>query len=184
MTTPTNPLNYLPQRMQSDRLQYPGLLPDETLVLRAWLKINEAQFDRFDYNVRIGPAYVSKVPLSPDVQRNANLLHQLRLDAVGWKGVDNSLLPYSIEHPSEVYAVFPSAAATIIDAKRRATNAAIGQVLTYRDNWMSENPQCVTPDLLIVCATYAPNIVPSLLAAQIQLNTVSPDFSLLRNKKP
>ncbi len=184
MTTPPNPLVYLPQRMQSDRLKYPGLIPAETVVLRAWLKTNEALFVRFDYNVRLGPPYVSPTPLSPAVQRNADLLHQLRLDAVGWNGIENASLPAHIEHPREVYDLFPQASATIIDAKRRATNAAIGQILSYRDNWMSENPQCNPPDLLLVCHTYAPNITPSLLANRIQLNTITADFTILRNRKP
>jgi hypothetical protein len=184
MTTPPNPLVYLPQRMQADRLKFPGLIPAETVVIRAWLKLNEAQFDRFDYNLRVGPAYVSPTPLSPAVQRNADLLHQLRIDAVGWKGIDNSILPPRIASAKEVYDVFPGALATIIDAKRRATNAAIGQILTYRDNWVSEFPSAVPPDLLLVCSTYTPNITPSLLSHRIQLNTVQADFSILRPRKP
>lgn len=185
MGTPqTNPLVYLPQRLQSERLKYPGLLSDETLVLRAWLKINEAQFDAFDYNLRVGPEYVSKTPLTPDVQRAANLLHQLRIDAVGWRGVDPSLLPSFYEYPKTVYDLFPSAVATIIEAKRRATNYAVGRIVTYRDNWTHEYPDAAPPDLLICCATYSPTITPSLLANRIQLNTVTVDFSILRPVKP
>jgi len=184
MTTPPNPLVYLPQRMQSARLKYPGLISEEILVLQAWLKVNEATFDRFDYNVRIGPDYVSSVPLSPEVQRNANLLHKLRIDAVGWRGVSNDLLPTSIASPAEVYRVFPSALATIIDAKRRATNRVIGQLLTYRDNWVAENPEAATPDLVCTCATYSNSILASVAQHGIQLNVVAVDFSLLRPKKP
>lgn len=173
----------LPQRMQSDRLKFPGMTPAEILVLKAWLKINEAQFDRFDYNVRIGPDYVSPTPLTPDVQRNANLLHKLRLDAVGWRGVDNALLPKLIESPSEIYKLFPQALAVIIDAKRRATTGHVGQLINYRDVWVSENPQNAPPDLVLACATYQPALVPSALAHNIQVNTVSVDFTILRPQK-
>ncbi len=184
MTTPPNPLVYLPQRMQSARLKYPGLISEEILVLQAWLKVNEASFDRFDYNVRIGPDYVSSVPLTPEVQRNANLLHKLRIDAVGWRGVSNDVLPLSIDHPKQVYDVFPGALATIIDAKRRATNRVIGQLLTYSDNWRAENPEAVTPDLVCTCATYSNSILASVAQHGIQLNVVEVSFSLLRPKKP
>lgn len=184
MTTPPNPLIYLPQRMQSARLKYPGLISEEILVLQAWLKANETQFDRFDYNVRIGPDYVSSVPLSPEVQRNANLLHKLRMDAIGWRGVSSDALPLSIESPAQVYDLFPSALATIIDAKRRATNRVIGQLLTYRDNWTQENPEAAIPDLVCTCATYSNSILASVAQHGIQLNVVQVDFSLLRPRKP
>jgi hypothetical protein len=184
MSTPQNPLVYLPQRMQSARLRYPGLISEEILVLQAWLKLNESHFDRFDYNVRVGPDYVSPTPLSPEVQRAANLLHKLRIDAIGWRGVANAELPERIDHPSQVYALFPSALATIIDAKRRATNRVIGQLLTYRDNWMQENPDAATPDLVCACATYAPSILASVQANGIQLNVLAVDFSILRPRKP
>jgi hypothetical protein len=184
LSAPPNPLVYLPQRMQSARLKYPGLISEEILVLSAWLKVNESHFNRFDYNVRIGPDYVSSVPLSPEVQRNANLLHKLRIDAVGWHGVSNDVLPLSIDNPKQVYDLFPSALATIIDAKRRATNRVIGQLLTYRDNWMQENPQAATPDLVCTCATYSNSILASVAQHGIQLNVVPVDFSLLRPRKP
>jgi hypothetical protein len=184
VTTPANPLVYLPQRMASARLKYPGLISEEILVLSAWLKVNEAQFAHFDYNVKIGPDYVSDVPLSPEVQRDANFLHKLRIDAVAWRGVVEEMLPPIITHPSQVYALFPSALATIIDAKRRATNKVIGQLINYRDLWRVENPEAATPDLVCVCATYSATILPSVAAQNIQLNVLAVDFSPLRPRKP
>jgi hypothetical protein len=184
MSAPPNPLVYLPQRMASARLKYPGLISEEIPVLSAWLKVNEAQFAHFDYNVRIGPDYVSDVPLTPEVQRDANLLHKLRIDAVAWRGVVESLLPPIITHPSQVYALFPSALATIIDAKRRATNRVIGQLINYRDIWREENPEAATPDLVCACATYSPSILASVRAQGIQLNVLAVDFSILRPRKP
>lgn len=184
MSAPQNPLVYLPQRFASRRAKFPGLISEEILVLEAWLKLNAATFDRFDYNVRIGPDYVSPVPLDAAVQRDANLLHKLRIDAVGWRGVDNSRLPPRIEHPREVYSLFPSALATIIDAKRRATNRVIGQLIAYRDNWTQENAEAATPDLVCTCASYAPSILASVHQQNIQLNVVAVDFTPLRPVKP
>lgn len=184
MTTPQNPLIYLPQRFAARRLKIPGMISEEILVFEAWAAINGAQFVRFDHNVRVGPDYVSPTPLSPAVQRDANLLHKLRIDAVGWRAVDNSRLPAAITHPSEVYALFPSALATIIDAKRRATNRVIGQLIAYRDIWREENPEAPTPDMVCACATFAPSILASVHAQNIQLNVVAVDFSPLRPQKP
>ena len=184
MSAPQNPLVYLPQRFAPRRAKLPGMISEEILVFEAWVQVNGSQFVRFDHNVRVGPDYVSPVPLTPEVQRLANLLHKLRIDAVGWRGVDNSLLPFTITHPSEVYALFPSALATIIDAKRRATNRVIGQLINYRDLWRAENPEAATPDLVCACATYSPSILASVHAQRIQLNVVSVNFAPLRPVKP
>ena len=188
-STPTTVGNAA-QRLQSLRLRYPGLLPEETLVLRAWLTLNEAQFDRFDYNVRIGPDQDpgpidprTGIKLSDAVRRDAILSQKLRIDAVGWRGVSNDVLPPSIDTPSQVYALFPSALATIIEVKRRATASAVGQLLTYWHMWITENPDAAQPDLLLVCNTYTPNIVPALKNDGIQLNTVAVDFSILKPVK-
>jgi hypothetical protein len=184
MSTPQNPLVYLPQRFAARRAMLPGMISEEILVFEAWALVNGAQFDRFDHNVRVGPDYVSPVPLSPEVQRDANLLHKLRIDAVGWRGVDNSRLPLTIDHPSQVYALFPSALATIIDAKRRATNRVIGQLIAYRDIWREENPEAATPDMVCACATFSPSILASVHAQGIQLNVVAVNFTPLRPVKP
>jgi len=45
------------QLLQSERFKYPGLLPREIIVLRAWLRLREKDYDRFDYNVRIGTGF-------------------------------------------------------------------------------------------------------------------------------
>jgi hypothetical protein len=184
MNTPQNPLIYLPQRFAPRRLKIPGMISEEILVFEAWAAMNGATFERFDHNIRVGPDYVSPVPLTPEVQRDANLLHKLRIDAVGWRGIDNALLPATIDHPSQVYALFPSALATIIDAKRRATNRVIGQLIAYRDIWREENPEAATPDMVCACATYSPSILASVHAQGIQLNVVAVNFSPLRPVKP
>lgn len=168
------------QRLQSERLKYPGLNPSEIPVMQAWLKINEARFARFDYNVRIGPKQDPGPQFSEATRRSTILNGQLRLDGVFWTGVDNSYLPPQIEHPSEVYAVFPAALALIIETERRATNRTVGDMLIYRDMWATENPNSVKPDLVIACVTYTPNIVPAVMNNGIQINTVRADFSILR----
>jgi hypothetical protein len=170
------------QRLESERLKYPGVHPDEVLILRSWLATNQKNWTRFDYNVRIGPENDPGPAFSADVRRCSILIHALRLDAVGWRGVQNDLLPPEITRPGEVYKLFPSAVATIVEVKRRATPSVVGQIVTYRDMWAAEYPNAVPPDLVIACATYTDNIAPTLMANRIQLNTLAVDFSQLSSR--
>ena len=166
-------------RLQSDRLKYPGLLPEETIVLRAWLVQNQQTFDRFDYNFHIGPDQDPGPQYSEATRKSVIAIMKSRIDAVGWRGVQNSLLPVNAESPTEIYALFPSALATIIEVKRRATNTAIGQILSYWHLWQEQFPQGPKPDMVLVCNTYSPNIIPAIRANGIQLNTVSANFTIL-----
>ncbi len=43
------------QRFAGDRATYPGMQVAEILVWRAFLAANGASYDRFDYNVYLGP---------------------------------------------------------------------------------------------------------------------------------
>jgi|SRR5271156_6533847 len=146
------------QRLQSDRLKFPGMLPAEVVVFKAWLVLHEAEYERFDYNVRIG-AGVDPGPSVPQYWRDLALAStQLRMDAVGWNG----------------------AQPTIIEVKRRATPANIGQLLTYAAVWAVDNPNSPKPILRLVANSYQPNIVGIANTSGIALDQVDADFSILR----
>ncbi len=108
----------LAQRLESERLRYPGLLPEEILVLRARLNLHQSEYDKFDYNLRIGQGIDPGEAYTPEVRKQAILNTQLRIDAVGYKGLQ----------------------ATIIEVKRRATPSNVGQLLTYLSVWRIEFP--------------------------------------------
>ena len=98
----------LAQRMQADRLRFPGMLPREILIFKTWLAQHEAEYDRFDYNFRIG-AGQDPGPTWPDYIRKCAIENsQLRIDALAWK----------------------ANAPTIIEVKDRAGASALGQLLT------------------------------------------------------
>jgi hypothetical protein len=151
----------LAQRLESERLKYPGLLPEEILVLRAWLALHQGEYDRFDYNMRIGQGIDPGAAYSAEVRKQAVMNTQLRIDAVAWKGTQPS----------------------IIEVKRRTTPSNVGQILTYDSVWRQEFPGGPAPILRLVCNTFAPHILPRVREANIFLDVVTVDFSGLKSPR-
>lgn len=165
------------QHFQADRLKFPGLLPEEILVMRAWLAIHEGEYDAFDYNVRIGVGDDPGPSFSAPARASAIANSKLRVDAVGWRGVAGFVSPSDSYSPSVVYGRFPQAQATLIEAKRRAATGAVTQISTYFHLWVSEFPAAPQPSLVLACALFSPTIVPALQRAGIRLDQVAVDFS-------
>lgn len=170
----------LAQRMEADRRKYPALLPDEVLVLRAWLRLHELEYDtlplwwlereaayppphplitdRFDYNVRIGQGTDPGPSFTPNIRRDNILNTQLRLDALAFRG----------------------GVPTIIEVKRRAGPSNVGQLLTYGAAWRQEFTTRPDPHLILLCADCGSNILPIVREAGIDLQKVQVDFSPLK----
>jgi hypothetical protein len=144
--------------MQQDRLRFPGMLPREILIFKNWLKLHEAEYDRFDYNFRIG-AGSDPGPTWPDeIRRCAIMNTQLRLDAVAWKGN----------------------APTIIEVKDRAGASAIGQLVTYEAVWIKDNPQGPAPQCILVTNRLQLNMGPVIQKAGLRCDVVECDFTSLK----
>jgi hypothetical protein len=169
------------QRLESELLKYPGMQADETLVWRTWAAANQQNYDRFDHNIRLGPGVDPGPSFLPQVRKGAILNSQLRLDSVGWTGIDNSILPAVITSPKQVYDLFPSAQAEIMEVKRRATSSAIGEVSTHFHLWVQEFPDNPIPLLRIICAGYSNGILAAVKANKITLDVVAVNFSMLSN---
>jgi len=167
------------QRLEAELLKYPGMQADETLVWRTWAALHQTEYDRFDHNIRLGQGVDPGPAYLPQVRKGAILNSQLRLDSVGWKGIDNSMLPAQITSPATVYDLFPSAQAEIMEVKRRATSSAIGEVSTHYHLWVEEFPDAPRPLLRIVCAGYAQGILAAVKANAITLDVVAVNFSIL-----
>jgi hypothetical protein len=145
------------QRLESERALYPAMQVDEILVWRKWLQLHQAEYDRFDYNVRIGTG-VDPGPAFPDnIRKMAIAIRSLRLDAVGYKG----------------------AAPTIFEVKRRAGPENVGQLLTYRAVWEAQQLSEVAPALVLVASDTSTHILPVVQQSGIQLVLVPTDFSFL-----
>src|SRR6266436_1515127 len=126
------------QRLESERALYPAMQVDEILVWRNWLKLHQAEYDRFDYNVRIGTGVDPGPAFPQNIRDMAIAIRSLRLDAVGWQ----------------------SAAATIFEVKRRAGPENVGQLLTYRAVWESQQLSAAAPTLVLVCSDLIQHILP------------------------
>jgi hypothetical protein len=153
------PMSTPAQRLQADRLKFPGLLPEETLVLRAWLVLHESEYDRFDYNMRIGQGIDPGPAYTPEVRKQNIDNTQLRIDAVAFKGQQ----------------------ATIIEVKRRATASNVGQLLTYDSVWRKQFTGQPSPILRLVVNTFSHHILARVTEAGIHLDVVQVDFSGLKS---
>ena len=178
MSTPLIP--GVAQQFESDRLKFPAMLPEETLVMRAWLALYQHLYDAFDYNTRIGSGDVPPNVANESVIRDAVLNSQLRIDAIGWQGIVGYKSLDGTYRPADVYALFPNARATIIEVKRRAATAGTNAIISYKHLWADEWGNFPAPSLILACATYSNTIVPVLRAQGILLNVVAVDFSSLK----
>lgn len=167
------------QRLESDLQKYPGMLVDETVVWRAWALIHQAEYDRFDHNLRLGPGHDPGPAFLPSVRKAEVLNSQMRIDSVGWQGIENRILPGIIPGPEGVYDLFPSAIATIFEVKRRATLQAVGEILGHFHAWVDEFPSQPQPRLMLVCSSYAQTILPVTRGQNIAVDIVQANFSIL-----
>lgn len=145
------------QKLQSERLKYPGLLPREIIVLRNWLKLHESEYTRFDYNVRLGSGDDPGPSWPDNIRQMAIMNTQKRADAVGWQG----------NQP------------TIIEVKDRATFAAIGQLAGYYALWHDSFSESPDPKLKLVCNRFQSDILAVVQFHGISLDVVEADFSEL-----
>lgn len=148
------------QRLQADRDKFPGLLPREILVLKAWLKMHEAEYDSFDYNVRIGQGHDPGAGWPEELRQMAIMNSQKRLDAVAWK----------------------SGQPTIVEVKDRATLSAVGQISMYLHLYVVDYSDGPTPKLLIVANRASADMAPLLQATGVELNLVQVDYSVLAGR--
>jgi len=111
-----------------------GMIPAEAALLTAWITKHWSQFDRVEYNVRVGHGIIQDTT-SPDFAQQAALANsQRRIDAMVWRGKDP----------------------TIVEVKVRGSLWALGQLLGYRQLWLRDNPN-VYPGIIMLCGSIDPD---------------------------
>lgn len=119
--------------------------------MRLWLRDHESEFDRFDYNVRLGPGRDPGADYPEYVRKTAILSSQMRLDCVAWRG----------DRP------------TILELKGFALPTAVQQLALYGAVWNAEHPAATYEALLLVCAGSAPGVTETAAAANITVQVVN-----------
>ena len=147
------------QRMEVDRHKFPGMAPREVIIFKAWLALHQHEYDRFEYNVRVGNG-IDPGPQYPAIYRQQYIQNtQKRIDVVAWQ----------------------STAPTIIEVKDRATASCMSQILTYSALWPITFPQTPAPKLLLVTNRVSADMPLVLDKSGISLDIVAADFSSLAN---
>lgn len=157
-TTPPLP-QYLPQRMEADRKKFPGMAPREIIIFKNWLGLYQQNYDRFDYNVRLGSGFDPGPDVEDALRKQWIMNTQKRADAVAYKGNQ----------------------ATLIEVKDRFGFSAMGQLLGYFPLYVAAHPSDPKPLMLAVSNRFVGDIVPALTQHGIEINTVGADFGVLRN---
>lgn len=104
------------------------MLPQDIRIWDRFLLAFEKEYDRFDYDVRVGPLPPNLPDLPPNLQPLVDALYRLRIDVVAWKG----------DQP------------TIIEVKPNAGLSCLGQLLTYNYFWRKEKKSRKKPILMAV----------------------------------
>ncbi len=134
----------------SDRDRFPGLLPVEVAILRPWLAKHEKEYDRFDFNVRVGAGFDPGPTWDVATRGMAVANSQKRIDAVGYQGTQP----------------------TIIEVKERAGTSALGALLTYAHLFAMQFRGLAAPKLLLVTNRLQPDMEGPLRAVGIAVELV------------
>jgi hypothetical protein len=168
------------QRLESERLRYPAMLPREIIVWRNWLKAHESEYSFFAYNVRVGQGYDPGESVQPSIRRQAILNSQKRIDAVGWKGGHVAPAPPPDTLIPEAFLPVLDGEPTLFEVKDRLTASGIGQLFTYEVLWSLSFPTAPKPKIALVANRLAEDVAPILAKYSVTLYLVEADFSELR----
>ncbi len=122
--------------IQIRRVKYPHMMKQEIITWKKFLKIYGHNFAKYRYDVHVGKG-VGRIPgFTTILQDMAVRLTQKRIDVVAARG-------------AETY---------IIEIKDRASMAAIGQLLTYRELYERRYGTGRISGLIIVAESVDPDI--------------------------
>ena len=100
----------------------------ETGITKDWLLAHGEEYDRFEFNLRVGQGTAPNPEHLPGVQKSTAFSTRKRIDVVAWRG----------EQP------------TIVEVRERITPEVVGKIMTYRQLFMEDFPDTAEPLLLAV----------------------------------
>lgn len=110
---------------------FPGMAVLEGEILRRWLSAHYNDYDRVEFNVRLGDGEEWPDHFDDALRAQGRASTQKRADLVAWKD----------DQP------------TIVEVKRRIGFGALGQLLGYRVLWGKTYPDAPVPALIAVGET-------------------------------
>ncbi len=125
--------------------QLPALTPIESAVARAWLIAHQAEYDRVEFNVRLGDGIQLPPGASDFMQRFARAATTKRADMILYSGL----------------------VATIVEVKIRIGASALGQLQTYRLLLQQARPDLTAVNMIAAGQTIEPDISSILAGAAI-----------------
>ena len=123
----------------------------ESRVFRSWLALHGQEFDRFEFNVRLGEGVDPGPDADESLKRHARANWTKRADAMAWKGDD----------------------VTILEVKIRCGLGALGQLIGYRSLYVREFPQVRFINLLVVCVRVDKDVIAALKDNGVGLEVVA-----------
>jgi|GEM_PF-3101849 len=124
------------------RKHFPERTDGESLVIRAYLLEHLGEFDSIVFSKRIGRGVPPNPDHLPAVQANTVFSSMLRVDILAYRG----------------------AKPVLIEVKQFVDPKALGQILTYRHEFLAAFPDAPEPELVVVGRTASENAVPALTA--------------------
>lgn len=126
---------------------FPERTDRESGIIRDWLTAHVTDYDRFSFSVRVGEGQPPNPDDLPGVQRSVAFSTKKRIDVLAWQG----------------------AQPTIVEVKERVTPAVLGQLLTYRQLFLEENPDALEPVLVAIGRTSDPDTIRALNAQGVSI---------------
>jgi hypothetical protein len=129
------------------RMQFPERTQRESALIKDFLSRHIHEYDHYSFSVRVGQGLAPDPTHLSGIQFNSAHSTKKRIDVVAWQGAQ----PF------------------IFEVKFRANPAAIGQLLTYRQLWMEDNPSEPEPQLACIARYSDPDSMRVFAAAGITL---------------
>jgi hypothetical protein len=105
-----------------------GMVASEVAIMKMWIARNSPNFDRIDFEVRLGQGGDPQSWMTDEQAAQYKYLTMKRADAIAYVG-DHAL---------------------IIEVKKRLGIRDAGQLLTYRLLWMHEHPGAPEPSMVAI----------------------------------
>jgi hypothetical protein len=134
------------------RKSYPERSDEESAIIRDWLVQHLHEYDRVTFSVRVGQGLTPDPEHLAGVQRNTVFSTRKRIDVLAWR----------------------AGLVDIIECKVRVTHQALGQLLTYRQLLLEEQPELDIGALITIGRTSDDDTIRALNAHGVTVLLYAP----------